>query len=234
MKPKTLLILAALLCLAPALAAQTDTTQMSPLEKFQHGAGWIGWIIEALSVVALTLVVKYAIEMRKSKLAPPEVVDEIEALLEAGEYQEAMEVCEADPCYFTNVVAAALAKINTSFDTMEKTIGETLDDENSKINGKLSWLTLLAAVAPMLGLLGTVQGMIGAFDQIAASKGQATPDQLADNIAMALITTLLGLMVAIPVTSAFVVIRNRIITASIEISAVIEDMFERFRPKGNA
>jgi len=234
MKPKTLLILAALLCLAPALAAQTDTSQMSPLEKFQHGAGWIGWIIEALSVVALTLVVKYAIEMRKSKLAPPEVVDEIEALLEAEEYQEAMEVCESDPCYFTNVVAAGLAKLNTGFDTMEKTIGETLDDENSKLNGKLSWLTLIAAVGPMLGLLGTVQGMIGAFDQIAASKGQATPDQLADNIAMALITTLLGLMVAIPVTSAFVVIRNRVITASIEISAVIEDMFERFRPKDKA
>lgn len=234
MKPKTLLIAAVLLCLAPVLAAQTDTSQMSPLEKFQHGAGWIGWIIEGLSVIALTLIVKYAIEMRKTKLAPPEVVDEIEALLEAEEYQEAMEVCESEPCYFTNVVAAGLSKLNTSFDTMEKTISETLDDENSKINGKLSWLTLMAAVAPMLGLLGTVQGMIGAFDQIAASKGQATPDQLADNIAMALITTLLGLMVAIPVTSAFVVIRNRVITASLEISAVIEDMFERFRPKSNA
>lgn len=233
MKPKTLLIVVALLCLAPVLAAQSGAEE-SPLAKFQRGAGWIGWIIEGLSVIALTLIVKYAIEMRKTKLAPPEVVDEIEALLEAEEFQEAMEVCESEPCYFTNVVAAGLSKLNTSFDTIEKTIGETLDDENSKINGKLSWLSLMAAVAPMLGLLGTVQGMIGAFDQIAASKGQATPDQLADNIAMALITTLLGLMVAIPVTSAFVVIRNRVITASLEISAVVEDMFERFRPKSNA
>jgi biopolymer transport protein ExbB len=235
MKPKTLLVtVGILLCLAPALAAQTDTSQMTPLQKFQHGAGWIGWIIEAQSVVALTLIVKYSMEMRKSKLAPPEVVDEIEALLEAEEYQEAMEVCESEPCFFTNVVAAGLAKINTSFDTMEKSIGEMLDEENSKISGKLSWLTLHAAIAPMLGLLGTVQGMIGAFDQIAASKGQATPDQLADNIAMALITTLLGLMVAIPVTSCFVIIRNRFITASIDISAAIEDMFERFRPKSQA
>ncbi len=234
MKPKTLLVTAALLCLVPALAAQTDTSDMSPLEKFQHGAGWIGWIIEALSVVALTLIVKYAMEMRKTKLAPPEVVDEIEALLEAEEYQEAMEVCESEPCYFTNVVAAGLAKINIGFETMEHSIGEMLEEENTKINGKLSWLTLLAAIAPMLGLLGTVQGMIGAFDQIAASKGQATPDQLADNISMALITTLLGLMVAIPVTSAYVVIRNRVIATSIEVAAVVEDMFERFRPKSKA
>ena len=118
MKPKTLLVAVALLCLVPALAAQTDTTEMTPLEKFQHGAGWIGWIIEALSVVALTLIVKYAMEMRKTKLAPPEVVDEIEALLEAEEYQEAMEVCESEPCYFTNVVAAGLPKLNASFDAI--------------------------------------------------------------------------------------------------------------------
>jgi len=181
--------------------------------------------------VALALVIKYALEMRRRRLAPPEVVDEIEALLEAEEYQEAMEVCEAEPCFFTNVVAAGLARVNLSFDTMEKSIGEMLDEENTKISGKLSWLTLLAAIAPMLGLLGTVQGMIGAFDQIAQSKGQATPDQLADNIAMALITTLLGLMVAIPVTSAYVVIRNRAIVSSLEIAAVVEDMFERFRPR---
>ncbi len=231
MKSKLLLVPLALLLLAPALLAQTDTSRMSALEKFQHGAGWIGWIIEGLSVIALTLIIKYAMELRKSKLAPPEVVDEIEALLEAEEYQEAMEVCESEPCFFTNVVAAGLAKINVSFDTMEKSISEMLDEENTKISGKLSWLTLLAAIAPMLGLLGTVQGMIGAFDQIAASKGQATPDQLADNISMALITTLLGLMVAIPVTSAYVVIRNRVIATSIEIAAVVEDMFERFRPK---
>ena len=137
-KPMLTLIPLSLLLLAPALAAQTDTSQMSGLEKFQHGAGWIGWIIEALSVVALTLIIKYAMEMRRSKLAPPEVVDEIEALLEAEEYQEAMEVCESEPCYFTNVVAAGLAKINVSFDTMEKSIGEMLDEENTKISGKLS------------------------------------------------------------------------------------------------
>ena len=231
LKSKIFLVPLAVLCLSTALTAQSDLSEKSGLEKFQAGAGWIGWVIEALSVVALTLIIKYAMEMRRSKLAPPEVVDEIEALLEAEEYQEAMEVCESEPCFFTNVVAAGLAKINVSFDTMEKSIGEMLDEENTKISGKLSWLTLLSAIAPMLGLLGTVQGMIGAFDQIAASKGQATPDQLADNIAMALITTLLGLMVAIPVTSAYVVIRNRVIATSIEIAAVVEDMFERFRPR---
>ncbi|MGQ0554194.1 MAG: MotA/TolQ/ExbB proton channel family protein [Planctomycetota bacterium] len=231
MKSKFLLVALLLLCLSPLAAAQTDTSEMSAIEKFQHGAGWIGWIIEGLSVVALTLVIKEFVEIRKAKLAPPEVVDELEALLEAGEYQEAMEVCESEPCYFTNVVAAGLPKLNASFDAIEKSLEEMMDEENTKLYGRLSWLSLLAAVAPMLGLLGTVQGMIGAFDQIAASKGQATPDQLADNIAMALITTLLGLMVAIPVTSAFVFLRNRVVSYSLEISAVVEDMFERFRPR---
>jgi biopolymer transport protein ExbB len=194
-------------------------------------AGWIGWLIMGLSMLALTLIFKEVMEIRKVKLAPPEIVDEIEALLEAEEYQEAMEVCESEPCYFTNVVAAGLPKLNASFEAMEKSLEEMMEEENTKLYGRLSWLSLIAAVAPMMGLLGTVGGMIGAFNQIAASKGQATPDQLANNISMALITTMLGLMVAIPVTAAFVFLRNRVVAYSLEISAVIEDMFERFRPR---
>jgi biopolymer transport protein ExbB len=131
------------------------------------------------------------------------------------------------------VVAAGLPKLNASFEAMEKSLEEMMEEENTKLYGRLSWLSLIAAVAPMMGLLGTVGGMIGAFNQIAASKGQATPDQLANNISMALITTMLGLMVAIPVTAAFVFLRNRVVAYSLEISAVIEDMFERFRPRKN-
>jgi len=216
---------------APAAAAAPAAQEMSGFDKFQYDAGYIGWVIELLSVIGLTLIIKLFIEIRKVKMAPPEIVDEIEALLEADEFQEAMEVCESEPCFFTNVVAAGLPKINVSFDTMEKHLEEMMDEEVTRVNAKLAWLSLIAAIAPMLGLLGTVQGMIAAFDQIAATKGQATPDQLAHNIASALITTLLGLMVAIPVTSAYVILRNRMVSFTIEVGSVIQDMFERFRPR---
>lgn len=233
MKVKIILFFLALAATAPIALSQDGASDVTAAGSagFFENAGPIGWCIMLLSVVALTMIIKEVLEIRKQKLAPPEIVDEIEALLEAEEYQEAMEVCESEPCYFTNVVAAGLPKLNASFEAMEKSLEEMMEEENTKLYGRLSWLSLIAAVAPMMGLLGTVQGMINAFEQIAATKGQATPDQLAADISMALITTMLGLMVAIPVTASFVFLRNRVVAYSLEISAVVEDMFERFRPR---
>jgi biopolymer transport protein ExbB len=230
----------AVLAVAPVSAmaqdAATDGDTPAPLQTsagstFFEDAGAIGLVIIALSIVALTLIVKEIMAVRRDQLAPPELVDEIEALFEAGEYQEAIELCETEPCYFTNIVAAGLPKLNASFDAMEKSLEEMIEEETIKLHARLSWLSLIAGVAPMLGLMGTVNGMIGAFEVIAASKGQATPDKLAGDISGALITTLLGLIVAVPVTAAFVFLRNRVVSYSLEIAAVVEDLFERFRSR---
>ena len=228
----------AVLLLTPTLvlaqdgeAAPAAVGQTSQAAQFFKNAGAIGMVIIGVSVVALTLIIKEIMAMRRDQLAPPELVDEIEALFEAGEYQEAIELCETEPCYFTNIVAAGLPKLNASFDAMEKSVEEMVEEETIKLHSRLSWLSLIAGVAPMLGLMGTVNGMIGAFNTIAASKGQATPDVLAGDISGALITTLLGLVVAVPVTAAFVFLRNRVVGYSLEIAAVVEDLFERFRPR---
>ena len=111
------------------------------------------------------------------------------------------------------------------------TDGEEMTEEESlKLHTKVGWLSFIAAVTPMLGLLGTVNGMILAFKQIAATKGQADPSQLSVGISGALVTTMFGLVVAIPVTFSFTFFRNKVVKHSIEIGAVIEDLFERFRP----
>ncbi|RKY22014.1 MAG: hypothetical protein DRQ55_02385 [Planctomycetota bacterium] len=239
MKASPFLYSLAVTAFTPMLAAQDGTAapaaavvaEQSKAQKFFSDAGTIGMVIVALSIVALTLIIKEIMAIRRDQLAPPELVDEMEALFEAGEYQEAIELCETEPCYFTNIVAAGLPKLNASFDAMEKSLEEMVEEETIKLHARLSWLSLIAGVAPMLGLMGTVNGMIGAFDTIAALKGQATPDQLAGSISSALITTLLGLIVAVPVTAAFVFLRNRTVAYSLEIAAVVEDLFERFRPR---
>jgi len=200
------------------------------LGKIFKDGGTIGWVIVSLSVVGLALIISDFVEMRKEKLAPPDLIEEIEALFEAGEYQEAIELCEAEPSYFTNVVAAGLPKMSASFDAMEKALEESGDEEAIKLHTKLSWLSLIANVSPMLGLLGTVMGMIAAFNVIASTKGQADPAQLSGGISAALITTMFGLIVAIPITASFVFLRNRVVKNSLEISAVVGDLFERFRP----
>ena len=218
-----------MLLAAPMALAQEEAPSMQ-ISDVISGGGAVGWMLIGLSVIGLALFIDNMVNMRKLKLAPPDVVDEIEALIEAGEYQEAMELCEAEPSYFTNIVAAGLPRLNASFEAMEKSVEEMSDEEQLKLFMKLGWLSLIAAVAPMLGLTGTVLGMIMAFKVIASSKGAAEPSDLADNISLALITTLLGLFVAIPMTAAFVFLRNRVVKTTLEISAVVEDIFERFRP----
>jgi len=215
----------------PLLLAQEEAKVESlSVSDVIGGGGAVGWIIIGLSVLGVALIIDNFVNMRKQKLAPPEVVDEIEALIEAGEYQEAMELCEAEPNYFTNIVAAGLPRLNASFEAMEKAVEEMAEEEQVKLFMKLGWLSLIAAVAPMLGLTGTVLGMILAFKVIAATKGAADPADLADNISLALITTLLGLFVAIPMTAGFVWLRNRVVKSTLEVAAVVEDIFERFRP----
>jgi len=213
------------------LWAQTKTTSGNVTfgQIFKNG-GAVGWVIIGLSVVGLALIIGDFVEMRKEKLIPPDLIDEIEALFEAGEYQEAIELCEAEPNYFTNVVAAGLPKMNATFNAMEKALQETGEEEAIKLHTRLSWLSLIANVDPMLGLLGTVMGMIQSFNVIASTKGQADPAMLSGGISAALITTMLGLIVAIPISAGFVWLRNRVVKHSLEISAVVGDLFERFRP----
>lgn len=192
-------------------------------------AGPAGWVIMLLSIVALALIIENIVSLKRDKLAPPELIDEVQALMDEEKFQEAMELCEDEPTYFTRVCGAGIAKIGHPFEAMEKSIEEMGDEESIKLHQKIGWLSLIANIAPMMGLLGTVMGMVTAFNEIASSQGQANPAELADGISQALLTTMLGLIVAIPVTAAFAFLRNRLIKTVIETGAIVEDLFERFR-----
>lgn len=192
-------------------------------------AGIIGWLIIALSVVALALALENFVSLKREKLAPPEIIDEVQALFEEGQFQEAMDLCEQEPTFFTRVCGAGIAKIGHGYDVIEKAIEEMGDEESIRLHQKIGWLAMIANVAPMMGLLGTVSGMVIAFNEIATSAGQASPAELAGGISMALLTTLFGLTVAIPVTAAFVYLRNTLVRSTIEVGAIVEDLFERFR-----
>ncbi|MEZ5979269.1 MAG: MotA/TolQ/ExbB proton channel family protein [Planctomycetota bacterium] len=193
-------------------------------------SGIFGWILIALSILSLTLVIEAFVSLKREKLAPPELIDEVQALFDEEQFQEAMELCEDQPTFFTKVCGAGIAKIGHDFDVMEKSIEEMGDEQSIRLHQKIGWLALIANVGPMLGLLGTVFGMIIAFKTIAASQGQASPAELAVGISQALLTTLFGLIVAIPTTAAFAYLRNNLVRSVIEVGAIVEDLFERFRP----
>ena len=212
---------------APAAAPKDDTLSFLGLLK---ASGLVGWIIIALSVVALALIIENIISLRRDKLAPPELIDEVQSLFDEGRYQEAMELCEAENNFFARVCSAGIAKIGHSFDTVQSALQEMGDEETVKLHQKIGWLSVIGNTAPMMGLFGTVQGMILAFQKIATTANPA-PSELAEGIYTALLTTLFGLTVAIPVIAAYAFVRNRLVIAVIEIGAIAEDLFERFRPE---
>ncbi|MHC5035883.1 MAG: MotA/TolQ/ExbB proton channel family protein [Planctomycetota bacterium] len=220
-------------CAVPAIAQDEDEDEGAESMTWMDtimASGVIGGVIILLSIVSLALVIEHFVSIRQDKLVPPEILGEIEVLFEDEEYEEAMELCEAEPSYFTNVVGAALPKMGSGYHAMMDAIADSLDEENTKLHQKISYISLIAAVAPMLGLLGTVYGMIIAFQKIAASRGAPEPAELASGISLALVTTFEGLIVAIPATAFYFFFRNKVVGLGLQITTIVEDLFDRFRP----
>ena len=226
------LAMSAPLLFANSLFAQEGATEKPGfLEDVIANAGLIGGLIVVMSVIAGALIIENFMSIKREKIAPPDVLDEIEALFDGEDFQEAVELCENEKNYLTNVVGAGLSKLGHEFETMQTSIREMQTEESVKLFQKIGWLSLISAIAPMMGLFGTVTGMFNTFGTIAASGGNVSPAKLAGGIKGALVTTMLGLSVAIPVGIAFFVMRNRVIRTSTEVNAITEDLFERFRSK---
>lgn len=210
------------------LFAQTTVNKKSTFDVFKD-AGIIGILIIVLSIIALAVIIENIVSLKRDKLAPPELIDEVQALFDEGQFQEAMELCENEPTFFTRVAGAGVSKIGHPYEVIAQSISEMGDEESIRLHQKIGWLALIANVAPMMGLLGTVMGMVKAFNVIATSGGQANPAELAAGISEALLTTMFGLIVAIPTTAAFAFLRNKLVRSIIEVGAIVEDLFERFR-----
>ena len=219
------------LILASTLVAQDVAEEVAPnpIADVFANAGVIGWVIVLISIVSMALIIENFMTIKRDKLAPPDVIDELEALFDEENFQEALELCEQERTYFTNVVQAGLAKLGHPFETIQSAVREMEEEESVKLFQKIGWLSLISASAPMMGLLGTVTGMFITFGTIASAGGSVSPAILAGGIKLALVTTIFGLIVAIPVGGFFFVFRNRVVRTSIEVNAIAEDLFERFR-----
>jgi biopolymer transport protein ExbB len=175
----------------------------------------ITFCILLCSVITVALVVEHAMTIRHNTLIPDRVVAELEQLVAGGKVNDAIAYCEMPENYslVSNCVLAGLQRFQSSdfgFAEYRSAVEEEGENQTAKLYRKTEILGVIGAIAPMLGLLGTVWGMILAFNTIASEEGMAKPEELADGIGQALITTLLGLMVAIPAMLAFSFFRNRI------------------------
>ncbi len=190
-------------------------------------SGVIGLVIILLSVVAVAFIIEHSISIRRTKLLPEQLLLTLEELIHRGQINEAIEVCKEDTSMASAVVLAGLDRFKSSefgFAEYRTAVEEAGEDQTGRLYRKTELLGLIGVIAPMLGLLGTVQGMIVTFNTIAASGGMAKPDDLAGGISLALVTTFEGLVVAIPTMIAFSMVRTRIDSLVSEAGSRIEQI----------
>ena len=200
---------------APA-GAEPDAQRKAPQGFFQilFSGGKIGVIIMlvliGLSLTAAYLVFENALSVRKSEIIPPGLSDQVRDLVAAGDYAQATKVCREKPCFLSFVLLYGLNEADSGWSEVEKATEDALGEQSARLFRKVEYLSVLGNIAPMVGLLGTVTGMLMAFKQVADTQGNAGADQLAEGIYQALVTTVVGLIIAIPSLGAFAIFRNRV------------------------
>lgn len=188
--------------------------------------GIIGYSIICMSLCASALIVEHFLTLRASVLMPVENIDALAELVAKGDYKGALNECDRYDCFILRIMRNGLKFCGDGFIVadVEKAIEESARRESGRLFRKLEYLSFIAASAPMLGLLGTVTGMISAFNHIAAVDGTARSSQLASAISQALVTTCLGLLVAIPTLFFLSLFRNRIESIMTEAELAVESI----------
>jgi len=204
--------------------------QMTILQTILHGGPLIImiWIaILATSIIMVTFIIQLFLLLRVDKLAPQPLLASIRSTLDAGNYQEAWEICRANKAYVANVLAGALERIGRGKDAVEGALIEIGQREASILKTQNSYLSVIGVIAPMIGLLGTVIGMMGAFAVLGQS-GVSDPRKLALSIGEVLMATASGLFIAIPAFIFYYYFRNRaaivISTADGKLNQLVEDI----------
>ncbi len=173
------------------------------------GLAIIGFLF-ALSMTAAYLIFEQVMTLRKSELMPEGLDTRVSTLLASGKVQEAEQTCRDQPSFLSYILMAGISEVDGGWTDVEKALEDATAEQAARLLRKIEYLSVIGNIAPMVGLLGTVTGIIFAFQKLADTQGAAGASQLAEGIYQALVTTVGGLLVAIPSLGAFAILRNRV------------------------
>lgn len=217
-----------------ALAAEGDTpAESGGLLSIIFSGGIVGIsivvLLLALSLTSAYLIFDHLITIRRRDLLPDGLSDLVRQALANGDFKSAQQACTDRPSLLSFVLMHGMADVEFGWSSVEKSLEEALAEQSARMFRKLEYLSVIANIAPMLGLLGTVTGMIMAFQKVATTQGTASAPQLAEGIYSALVTTVLGLIIAIPSIGAFAIFRNRIDQFVAEAAFLAQHVFTPLR-----
>ena len=206
----------------------------SYLEWFAGALGFFfGPLFLVVSFIMVALLVMNFLATGRERVIPAELIEGFEELLDEKQYQEAYDLAKADGSFLGLVLSAGMARLSGGYDDSIKAMSEVGEEESMKMEHRLSHLALIGNISPMLGLFGTVYGMMNAFSLIASGSMSTEPTELMKLLAMeistALVTTFVGLAIAIPAIAVFNILRNRMSRLVLEVGIVSEGLMDRFR-----
>jgi len=218
---------------APAAAEDDEPPASESFLTWMIRASHVfGLVLLLLSFIMVALITMNILQVRRDVLLPQEFIEAFEQKLTAKDYPGAYEIARNDDSFVARVLVGGLRKLNQGYSEAIEGMQEVGEDENMALEHRLSYLALIGSIAPMIGLMGTVYGMINSFQTIASSATQPKPRDLADGISTALFTTLEGLAVAIPAMIFYSLLRNRVARFSLEVGIVSEGLMSRFASVG--
>lgn len=214
--PLALLLASPAFAQAPGAPAAETAPAESPQTFFEivFAGGVTGFLIMmlliGLSIIAASLVIEHLMTIRAPVLMPTGLAEKVRDQLSAGSLAGADQLCQTNPSFLSFVLRAGFAEVEGGWSAVEKAMEDATAEQAARLFRKVEYLSVIGNIAPMVGLLGTVTGMIFAFQEVAASQGAARAADLAEGIYQALVTTVGGLLIAIPALGAFAIFRNRV------------------------
>lgn len=191
---------------------------------------FVFWTIAICSVFGVTLIVQGFIKTRREVMLPEATTQRIREMISARQFRELIEFTENDPSFVSKALNPALKRA-PSFNAMKEAMETALAEQTAEQFRKIEYLNIIGNLGPLLGLLGTVFGMIDAFSAVQRSGGQANPSQLGGGISLALTHTMLGLMLAIPCLAAFGVLRTLVDRLTVQGALISEELLLMIKPQ---
>jgi biopolymer transport protein ExbB len=187
---------------------------------------WLGLLGTLISMIYFTIDCSMTVKVQR--IIPPSLIQKVTESMSQGDVVKALQQCKDEPSPMSNILVAAFSHVEEGFDTIQEAVSVAAEFESERLMQHISWLSVTASLAPMLGLLGTVQGMIAAFAGLATG-GAANTGMLALAISQALWTTAGGLCVAIPAITSFTVFRNLANRMALRMQAITMDLIKDLR-----
>jgi biopolymer transport protein ExbB len=210
---------------APVEAAPAVEQHHTLIDRFIEG-GWVMYPITACSIALVWLTVDLWMRTGIKKLAPQAQVAQTQDLFRAGDYVGAYQFCKGNPSPFSNITRVSLSLVGEGHDATEAALFTELNKVNSAIQTRINYLSVIGVCTPMIGLTGTVTGMMSAFSTLSTS-GAGDPSKLSGAIGEVLIATASGLFIAVPAFMFFYFLRNRLQVGMSDLQEIVNSLFRK-------